>query len=95
MTEIGIRELRSDLSNHIKKAAQGEVVVITVGGEPKAQLVPLPSASPKLTMEEAYATGQVIRAPRRGETPPPPPERKLVLDRPGEDIISDLREERI
>lgn len=95
MVEIGIRELRSDLSNHIKKVAQGEVVVITIGGEPKAKLVPLPSGPVELTMEAAYASGRVIRAPRRGETPPPPPKEKLVLDRPGEEIISDLREERI
>lgn len=91
--EIGIRELRSDLSNHVKKAAGGETVVITIGGEPTARLTPLAS-NPVETMEDAYASGRVIRAMRRGETPPPSP-RKVVLDRPGEEIIDELREERI
>lgn len=94
MVEVGIRELRSDLSNHIKKASQGEVVVITVGGEPKAKLVPLPSRPVGQTMEDAYASGRVIRAPRRGETPPPPPKEKIVLDRPSEEILEELRADR-
>ncbi len=95
MIEIGIRELRSDLSNHVKKAARGETVVITVGGEPTAQIVSLPSGPVQRTMEEAYASGRVIRAPRRGETPPPPPKDKLVPTRPSKEVLDELREERI
>ncbi len=95
IVKIGIRELRSDLSNHVKKAARGETVVITIGGEPTAKLTPLPSGPVQQTMEEAYSSGRVIRAPRRGETPPPPPKKKLVLDRSGEEIIDELREERL
>ena len=92
--EIGIRELRSDLSNHVKKAARGETVVITIGGEPTAKLTALPSGPVQQTMEEAYASGRVIRAPRRGETPPPAPKEKLVLDRPSSEILDELREDR-
>jgi len=95
MIEIGIRELRSDLSNHVKKAARGETVVITIGGEPVASLTSLGPRQQAQTMEDAYASGRVIRAPRRGETPPPPPKEKLTLDRPAEQIIDELREERI
>ena len=38
MERIGIRELRQDLSNQVKKVAGGGSLVITVDGEPKARL---------------------------------------------------------
>jgi len=93
MIEIGIRELRSDLSNHVKKAARGETVVITVGGKRTAKLVPLPTGPVRQTMEEAYESGRIIRAPRRGETPPPPPPR-IETDRPSKEILDEIREDR-
>lgn len=95
MVEIGIRELRNDLSNQVKRASRGETVVITIGGEPMAKLSPFTPSLIGETMEDAYASGRIIRAPRRGETPPPPPKDKLVLDRSAEEIINELREERI
>lgn len=94
MVEIGIRELRSDLSNHVKKAARGETVVITVGGKRTAKLVPLPTGPVRQTMEEAYESGRIIRAPRRGETPPPPPKDKLLPQRPSKEVLDELREDR-
>jgi prevent-host-death family protein len=95
MVEVGIRELRSDLSNQVKKAARGEIVVITVGGEPTAQLMPLPSRPTQQNMDDAYASGRIIRAPRRGETPPPAPADKLIPDRSTREILDELREDRI
>ena len=95
MVEIGIRELRSDLSNHIKKASRGETVVITIGGVPTARISPLPSSQSTPSMEDAYESGRVIRAPRSGEEPPSPPKNKLVLDRPSGEILDELREDRI
>jgi prevent-host-death family protein len=38
---IGIRELRSDLAAHVRRAAAGEPTVVSVGGHPAAALVPL------------------------------------------------------
>ncbi|MDQ5895043.1 MAG: Antitoxin [Actinomycetota bacterium] len=95
MVEIGIRELRSDLSNQIKKASRGETLVITIGGVRTAKISPLPSSQSAPNMEDAYQSGRVIRAPRRGEDPPPPPKNKLVLDRPSGEILDELREDRI
>lgn len=93
MVTIGIRELRDDLSNHVKRASRGEVVVITIGGEPRAKITPLPSGPAPGSMEEAYATGRIIRAPRKGQSPPPPPE-KVELGRPSDEIFRELREDR-
>ena len=42
---IGIRELRSELARHVRRAAAGERVVIAVGGRPAAALVPLTEVS--------------------------------------------------
>jgi prevent-host-death family protein len=97
MVEIGIKELRSDLSNHVKRAANGETVVVTVGGKPMAKLSPIATGTIGMTMEDAYASGRIIRAPRRGQTPPPPPSREemLNLDRPASAMIDELREEKI
>ncbi|MEX1104597.1 MAG: type II toxin-antitoxin system prevent-host-death family antitoxin [Ilumatobacteraceae bacterium] len=38
---IGIRELRTDLAAHVKRAAHGEPTIITVNGHPAAVLAPL------------------------------------------------------
>jgi antitoxin (DNA-binding transcriptional repressor) of toxin-antitoxin stability system len=46
---IGIRELRSDLAAHIRRAAAGETTVVSVGGRPAAVLAPLAQALAPLT----------------------------------------------
>ena len=38
---IGIRQLRADLSAHVRRAAGGETTVISIGGAPAAALTPL------------------------------------------------------
>jgi prevent-host-death family protein len=47
---IGIRELRSDLAAHVRRASNGEPTVISVAGRPAAALVPV-------TMSDAAGTG--------------------------------------
>ncbi|MBK5231745.1 MAG: type II toxin-antitoxin system prevent-host-death family antitoxin [Thermoleophilia bacterium] len=94
MEQIGIRELRQDLSNRVKNAARGESVVVTVDGEPKAKLVPFVEHRGEVTMEYLIATGQVIPARRRGERPPPPPP-MVKANRPSKEILDEIRAERI
>ena len=38
---IGIRQLRSDLAAHVRRAAGGETTVISIAGAPVAALTPL------------------------------------------------------
>jgi prevent-host-death family protein len=40
--EVGLRELRQNASEIVKRAEGGETVVVTVSGRPAAQLVPVP-----------------------------------------------------
>lgn len=40
--EVGIRELKSHLSQYLAKVRAGEVVVVTDRGEPVARIVPTP-----------------------------------------------------
>jgi prevent-host-death family protein len=94
MNRIGIRELRQDLSNQVKSVANGESVIVTVDGQPKARLVPFIPERTEMTMEELIATGRVIPARRRGEKPPPPPPRIKGL-RPSKEVLDELREDRI
>jgi len=91
---IGIRELRQDLSRHVRKAGSGQSVIVTIDGEPRARLVPFIEDTVELTMDELIATGQVIPARRRGEKPPPPPP-MVKANRPSKEILDELREDRI
>jgi antitoxin (DNA-binding transcriptional repressor) of toxin-antitoxin stability system len=59
---IGIRELRTELTRHVRRAAAGERTVIAIGGRPAAALVPLTEMSSGL--EPLLAAGALI-APRR------------------------------
>jgi prevent-host-death family protein len=40
--EVGLRELRQNASEIVKRAEGGETVVVTVSGRPAAQLIPVP-----------------------------------------------------
>jgi prevent-host-death family protein len=94
MERIGIRELRQDLSTHVKNAANGESVIVTVDGQPKAKLEPYVEAREEVTMEHLIATGRVIPARRRGEKPPPPPP-MVKANRPSKEILDEIRADRI
>ncbi|MCU1361699.1 MAG: hypothetical protein JWN99_2988 [Ilumatobacteraceae bacterium] len=64
---IGIRELRADLAAHVRRAANGEPTVVSVGGRPAAALVPIamsdePGTGPHLS--SLVASGGLIAARR-------------------------------
>jgi prevent-host-death family protein len=63
-TEIGAFDAKTRLSELLRKVEQGERFTITVRGEPKAQLVPLPASKPVHTPEEIEAAYQRLRNPR-------------------------------
>ncbi len=66
-----MRALRADLAATIRRAGQGDRIVITVGGRPTALLSALDDQAPDL--ERLIAVGAVL-PPRRTSTwrPPPP-----------------------
>ena len=71
MTEqIGIRELRANLATALRRAGQGERIVVTVDGRPVAQLGPLDPVGGDVTIDDLAVRGLVVRA-RRSDRPPP------------------------
>jgi len=68
--EVGIRELRAELSRWVTRVRNGEEIVVTDRGKPVARLVP---ADGERTLDRLIREGRVIPAPRRkgGALPPP------------------------
>ncbi len=89
-THLGIRDLRADLATHVRRAAGGERVIITVDGQPAAQLVPIsPLGVP--TIEDLAAAG-LVRLPHRRDRPGPPTELPLLpIDVSADQVLAELR----
>jgi prevent-host-death family protein len=70
MVEVGIRELRADLSKWVTRVRSGDEVVVTDRGTPVARLLPVQG---ERTIDRLIREGRVIPAPRRksGDLPPP------------------------
>jgi len=64
MATVGIFEAKTKLSEIVRKVERGERFTITVNGEAKAQLVPIPAATPVHSPEEIEAAYQRLRNPR-------------------------------
>jgi prevent-host-death family protein len=63
LDRVGIRRLRNEVSALVKRAATGERIVITVDGQPTAQLGPLGSTEHP-SLDDLAAAG-LIDAPRQ------------------------------
>ena len=61
--EIGIRELKAKLSEHVQRASQGETVIVTDRGRPVARLVPYDTSS---AVDRGVAEGWIEPARRAG-----------------------------
>ena len=55
--QVGVRELRDQLSRYLERAKAGEQIEITERGRPIALLVPLPES--RAAVAELVASGQV------------------------------------
>lgn len=54
--DVGIRELKAHLSDYVRRAQKGEVIVITDHGRPTAVLAPLPTDQ---VVEQGVAEGWI------------------------------------
>lgn len=68
--EVGIRELRADLSRFVKCVRAGEEVVVTDHGRAVARLVPIDG---ERKIDRLTREGLVTRAPNRGARTVPKP----------------------
>jgi prevent-host-death family protein len=80
--EVGIRDLKARLSEHLERVARGEVITVTSRGRRIAQIVPVPGRE---NLERGIAEGWLTRAADR---PPEPvvPQRP----RPGTPTTTEL-----
>lgn len=67
---VGIRELRADLSRWVRRVAAGEEVVVTDRGKPVAKLVPM---NGERRIDQLIREGRVTPAPRPWRGPLPKP----------------------
>lgn len=70
--EIGVRDLKARLSEHLERVANGEVITVTSRGRRVAQIVPMPGRD---ILDRGLAEGWVTRGADR------PPE-SVVRQRP-------------
>jgi prevent-host-death family protein len=92
MARIGIRELRQNASEYVRRAEKGETIEVTDRGRPVAQLTPLPQ--PQSILERWIAEGKATPAKLRlAELGPPVPRRPGA--RPLSEVLDELREDRI
>ena len=68
--EVGIRELRADLSRWLKRVREGEEVLVTERGNPVARIVPVTGHR---HLDRLIAEGVVTPAQQPWVGPHPPP----------------------
>lgn len=89
MDRVGIRELRNNVAAVVRRAGNGERIVITVDGEPVAQLAPLTPAD-RPSIDDLAAAG-LVRLPGRSDRPPPPEPFGVPVDVRFSSVIAELR----
>lgn len=83
--EVGIRELRADLSRWIDRVREGEEVLVTDHGKPVARIVP---TSGHRKLDELIAAGRVTPAAQAWKGPLPPP---IKTRGPVSDLVKEQR----
>ena len=80
--QVGVRELRQNLSVYLQRVKRGETLVVTERGKPVARLTPAVGDS---VLDRMIADGRVRPATRNWEDLPPPRPR-----RPGEPTLTEV-----
>jgi prevent-host-death family protein len=92
MDRIGIRELRQNASEYVRRAEAGETIEVTDRGRPVARLSPLPKG--ETLIDRLIAEGKMTPATRKlRDLPPPLP--PIPGARPLSEIIDEMREDKI
>jgi prevent-host-death family protein len=73
MREIGVRELKTTLSQTLRAVARGQQVRVTLRGRPLADIVPAGASAKDDRLRRLVAQGRVGAPPPPRPTPAPPP----------------------
>lgn len=84
LREVGVRRLKNELSECLRRVRSGERIRVTLRGEPVADLVPPQEPHPGERLERLVAAGRVTPASAPMPESPPP------LDGPRTDSASAL-----
>ena len=90
---VGVRELRQNLSVYLDRVKLGETLSVTEYGQVVAVLAPLPAAT-LTTLERLVGEGRAS-APTRSLRSLPPATPGLAGAPRSEDVIAELRDERL
>ena len=90
---VGVRELRQNLSVYLDRVKLGETLSVTEYGQVVAVLAPLPAAT-LTTLERLVGEGRAS-APTRSLRSLPPATPGLPDAPRSEDVIAELRDERL
>lgn len=89
---MGVRELRQNLSVHLRRVADGAVLEVTERGLPVAVLGPMPEAATPL--QRLILEGRVVQASTQNLADLGPP-LKIAVRKPLSRILDEQREDRI
>ena len=64
--DVGIRDLKARLSEHLERVAKGEVITVTSRGRRVAQIVPVPGRD---NLDRGVAEGWITRGADRAPEP--------------------------
>ena len=92
MERVGIRELRQNLSRHLRKVERGATLEVTERGQPVALLTPLPMGG---SLDRLAALGRLVRPPRASLGTLPPPKQPQPHSLSLRDALDQEREERL
>ncbi|MFL6130868.1 MAG: type II toxin-antitoxin system prevent-host-death family antitoxin [Mycobacteriales bacterium] len=90
MDDVGVRELRQNLSVYLRRIRQGETLRVTEHGHPVALLTPIPHSGDSV-LDELEAQGLLLRARDPGR-PLPEPQPRTPGERPLSELLIEERE---
>lgn len=88
---MGIRELRNNVAAVVRRAANGERILVTSDGKPVAMLGPVEPAT-GVTMDDLVAAG-LVRPAGRQDRPDAPDATVLPVDVRVDRVLADIRGE--
>ena len=90
LARVGIRDLRANVAELVRRASSGERVVINSDGVPVAVLGPLSPDGEGVTMDDLVAAGLVV-PPGRADRPEAPEPATLPIDTRSGRVLDELR----
>ena len=87
---IGVRDLRNNVSGALRRAGSGERILVTVDGQPVAQLGPITPDDRGVTLWDLAAAG-LVEPPRRPDQPDDPPPLPLPADLDADRLLEATR----